>query len=247
MTAAALAGSLIVPTPGVRAARLHLTVDPAEHRRRAQAGCGPITSLGTLAQLMDLPAGFPVALASLPERDRKAIRRLLRGAVTIADGHVTQHAVRPATVHLATVHGTVTRANLGRAGSFAPFCARAIITPARPRRSETLIEADFWGITPAAPPVPVPGSGCTSLRTPARSGSRTRRRASGRGRAGHERRHGGGRLLRQRGCSRSHSHGWPPRYSQASPSPSRSRPARYPGSPRYSGAAPAARASVQLE
>lgn len=140
-------GPIVIPAPHMPAARLHLTLDPAEHQRRTLAGAGPVLDPGVLDLLLGLPAGIPVALADLTDRERKTARRLPKGAATLAAGEVTRLAVRPCTVHLATVHApTVSKAALTRAERFAPFCARAVLATHRPHTPETLIEADYWGI-----------------------------------------------------------------------------------------------------
>lgn len=147
MGAALGAGTVVVPAPGARGAELHVTVDPAEHQRRQDAGCGPIVHLGALGQLLALPAGIPVNLASLPDRELRALGSIPRGAATVAGGYVTRHAVRPAVVRLAVVRSaTACESALDRAGAFAPFCARTVVVKRRPALPETLIEFDFWGV-----------------------------------------------------------------------------------------------------
>lgn len=128
-----------------RSTQLHIALDPAEHARRTGAGLGGIYSYGQLDLLLGLPVGMPVPVASLDARDRRTLKRLPAGAVTVTSGMVTRHAVRPCKVMLATVRGTVTQATMTRAGRFAPFCSRTIITPTRPR-ADKLFEADFYGI-----------------------------------------------------------------------------------------------------
>lgn len=136
-------GQLAIPVPGTKNTVLHIGVDPVEHQRRQQAGLGAILNWAVLDLLMDLPAGEPVPV-NVIERD--LLRRLPAGAAEVTATHITRLAVRPCRVHRAVVAGTATRRNLDRVGRFAPFCARVLLIPKPPRRSDFLSEADFWGI-----------------------------------------------------------------------------------------------------
>jgi hypothetical protein len=148
---------VMTPTPKghSRRAALFTSLNRTEYQRRSTATgdtCPPpIDNPGHLDLLLSLPEGIPVATSALTARQRALLRTLPPTAanLTRTDGqvtHVTRTAIRPATVHLALVTGPVSETNLGIAGSFAPFCARAILVPKRPRSVETLIEADFWGV-----------------------------------------------------------------------------------------------------
>lgn len=128
-----------------RDVQLHVALDSAEHARRTAVGLGGICSYGQLDLLLGLPVGMPVPVAALDAGDRRTLKRLPAGAVTVTSGMVARHAVRPCRVVLATVRGTVTQATMTQAGRFAPFCPRTIITPTRPR-GNLLFEADFYGI-----------------------------------------------------------------------------------------------------
>jgi hypothetical protein len=142
-------GPATAPSPrGYPAATLHLTIDPAEHARRQQAGLGHISDshCALLDTLMALPPGIPVPIDHLTERQQKDVHRAPAGILDLTLGLVTRHAIRPCRVNLATVHATCTRASIGRASSYAPVSARAIVTPTPPRRAYLLTEADFWGI-----------------------------------------------------------------------------------------------------
>lgn len=142
-------GPIPVPSPrGYRAATLHLTLDPAEHARRQQTGLGHISDshCALLDTLMVLPTGVPFPVDGLTERQQNAVRRAPAGILDLTLGIVTRHAIRPCRVELATVHATCTRDSIGRASYYAPFCARAVVTPHPPRRNYLLSEADYWGI-----------------------------------------------------------------------------------------------------
>ncbi|MCX4598297.1 hypothetical protein OG819_55155 [Streptomyces sp. NBC_01549] len=97
---------------------------------------------------MALPAGIPVPVDGLTERQQNDVRRAPDGILdlTLTLGLVTRHAIRPCRVDLATVHATCTRASIGGASSYAPMCARAVVNPTPPRRDYLLSEANYWGI-----------------------------------------------------------------------------------------------------
>lgn len=142
-------GPVKVPSPrGWPSATLHLTIDPAEHTRRQQAGLGHIrdSHCALLDTLMTLPPGIPVPVDGLTERQQTDVRRAPAGILDLTLGLVTRHAIRPCRVTLATTHGTCTRDRIGRTSSYASVCARAIVTPSPPRRDYLLTEADYWGI-----------------------------------------------------------------------------------------------------
>ncbi|MFC8447630.1 hypothetical protein [Kitasatospora sp. NPDC057223] len=149
--------AVMTPTPKghSRRAALFTVLNRTEYQRRRTVhgdSCPPaIDNPEHLDLLLSVPEGMPVAASALTARQRALLRALppTAASLTRTDGqvtHVTRTAIRPATVHLALVTGPVSGTNLGIAGSFAPFCPRAILAPERPRLAETLIEADFWGI-----------------------------------------------------------------------------------------------------
>lgn len=139
--------TVVLPhAPQVRSASLLVAVDPVEDARRRTAGLGAVTDMVALTLLLALPAGFPVPVASLSVRDRRALRRLPAGAVEVSGGEVVRLAVKPLRAVLATVTGTCSQTALGKASSFAPFCARRVLTRVRPTMPETLIEFDFYGV-----------------------------------------------------------------------------------------------------
>jgi hypothetical protein len=132
--------------PQVRSASLLVAVDPVEDARRRTAGLGAVTDMAALELLLTLPEGFPVPVASLPDRDRRALKRLPAGVVEASGGEVVRLAVKPLRAVLATVRGTCSETALGKASSFAPFCARRVLTRVRPEFPETLIEFGFYGV-----------------------------------------------------------------------------------------------------
>lgn len=138
--------AILSHAPQVRSASLLVSVDPVEDARRREAGLGAVTDMDALTLLLSLPEGFPVPMASLPVRDRRALRRLPTGVVDVCDGDVVRLAVKPLRAILATVSGTCSETALGKASNFAPFCARRVLTRVRPTMPETLIEFDFYGV-----------------------------------------------------------------------------------------------------
>ena len=124
---------------------VHLTyrLDEHEHARR-QAEGNPRVDMGDLNTLMNLPHGMPVPILSLTRDERRlADRGLLDDG---GDGNVIRRIRPPLTVDLAVVKATRWRSGLGRAGSFAPFCARAMWLPKPPSDPFALLEAGWWGI-----------------------------------------------------------------------------------------------------
>jgi hypothetical protein len=123
-----------------------VAVDSVEDARRRAAGLGAVTDWTVLTLLLTLPEGFPVPVASLSDRDRRALRRVPAGVVEVSGGEAVRMAVKPLRAVLATVSGTCSETALGKASSFAPFCARRVLTRVRPTMPETFIEFDFWGV-----------------------------------------------------------------------------------------------------
>jgi hypothetical protein len=139
--------TIVLPhAPQVRSASLLVAVDPVEDARRRAAGLGAVTDMAALTLLLTLPEGFPVPVASLSARDRRTLRRVPAGVVEVSGGEVVRLAVKPLRAVLATVSGTCSETALGKASSFAPFCARRVLTRVRPVMPETLIEFDFYGV-----------------------------------------------------------------------------------------------------
>ncbi|MEU1908409.1 hypothetical protein [Streptomyces hygroscopicus] len=138
---------------GYSGATLHLAIDLAEHQRRQTVGIGPVTGhgFGGLDHLMTLPAGIPVPVDDLTEEQQKYVRRAPAAIVTVKDGQVTRHAIRPCHVVMATVrYNTTYKMALDSASRFAPFCARQVIVKRLPKdafaRINDLAEFDFYGI-----------------------------------------------------------------------------------------------------
>lgn len=136
----------IMPVLGAEALICY-RVDTGEAERRRRAGAETITSADVLELLLDLPLGVPVPVTSLSHREGAALKRAPAGAVCVRDGEVTRHAVAPVAVDLALITGGSWRHGLKIAGRFAPFCARAMVLPRRPRDLAGLcLEAGFYGV-----------------------------------------------------------------------------------------------------
>jgi len=96
---------------------------------------------------MGLPAGLPVAAHEMTERERRLLRRAPRGAVEIDAGQLIRRAVAPVSARFAVVAARMWRDGLGRAGRFAPFCARAMLLPAPPADlDDARVQASFYSI-----------------------------------------------------------------------------------------------------
>jgi hypothetical protein len=122
-------------------------LDDGEHARRQQAGARAISSADVLELLLGLPIATPVPVASLTCRERAALKRASRGAVSVCGGEVTRYAVAPVTVELALVAARTWRDGLEVAGRFAPFCARAMVLRRRPADlAEVQLQAGFYGV-----------------------------------------------------------------------------------------------------
>ncbi|MEV4975567.1 hypothetical protein [Streptomyces scopuliridis] len=141
-----------VPAPrgGYSGATLHLDIDPTEHQRRQNAGIGTVTGhgFGGLDHLMALPAGLPVPVNTLTKAQQEYVRRAPAGILTVEDGQVTRHAIRPCRVTLATVRSkSATKRSLESASRFAPFCARTVVIERHhPHMNYNLLEFGFYGI-----------------------------------------------------------------------------------------------------
>jgi hypothetical protein len=121
--------------------------DDGEHARRRRAGTGAISSADVLELLLGLPIAASVPLASLTCRERAALDRASRSAVSVCGGQVTRHAVAPVTVELALVAASNWRDGLEVAGRFAPFCARAMVLRRRPADlADVQLQAGFYGV-----------------------------------------------------------------------------------------------------
>lgn len=149
MTTATRFTAQVPSFPGYTGATLHLDIDATEHARRQAAGIGPVTGhgFGGLDHLMALPDGIPVPLNTLTPAQRAYVKKAPAAICTIADGHVTRHAVRPCRIDLATVRAKYTGTGvLGSASRFAPFCARAVVIKRLWNRGEDFTPFDFYGI-----------------------------------------------------------------------------------------------------
>jgi hypothetical protein len=154
--AAARAVSPAVASDGVRRALMPFMgaealicfrLNDGEHSRRLGAGAGAISSADVLELLLGLPIAAPVRVASLTGRERAALKRASRGAVSVRGGYVTRYAVAPVTVELAVVAARTWRGGLEVAGRFAPFCARAMVLRHHPADlADVQLEAGFYGV-----------------------------------------------------------------------------------------------------
>lgn len=146
-----MTGLVQVPSfHGYTGATLHLNIDQAEHQRRQNTGTmhGTGHGFGGLDHLMALPAGLPVPLKELTPAQQKYVRSAPTGILTVDDGHVTRHVIRPCRVALATVRSRhATKLSLDSASRFAPFCNRTVIIERHhPRMDGNLFEFSFYGI-----------------------------------------------------------------------------------------------------
>ncbi|GAB3807160.1 hypothetical protein [Micromonospora zhanjiangensis] len=129
---------------GVRA-WLAFRRDRAELARR---GGGPaICGLDQLDALMNLPAGLPVPVASVPAGDRRLLRRLPAGSLDWSGASVTRRVVPPLVPLLAMVRARTWSAGLRAASRFGAYCPRLMMVPALPVDAEhALAQASFYGV-----------------------------------------------------------------------------------------------------
>ncbi|MGW2280219.1 hypothetical protein [Streptomyces sp. NPDC001770] len=143
--------SALLPALGTEALFFY-RLDAAEDSRRREASAARLDKLPPLETLLTLPVGLPVPLASLDQREHRAVRALPKGSADRNRSTVMRRAVRPMQVDLAVVRASGWRQGLEGAGRFAPFCRRAMLLDRRPTRpQESLAEADFYGIGVFAP------------------------------------------------------------------------------------------------
>jgi hypothetical protein len=138
----------LLPVMGAEALICYRLED-REHARRLRAGAGAILSGDVLELLLGLPIAASVPVDSLTCRERTALDRASRSAVSVRGGRVTRHAVAPVAVELALVAAGNWRYGLEAAGRFAPFCARAMVLRRRPaahRVVEVQLQAGFYGV-----------------------------------------------------------------------------------------------------
>jgi hypothetical protein len=121
--------------------------DPAEIARRRRIGLGALPQMDLLDTLMGLPAGLPVSVHALTERERRLFRRAPAGVVDVADGLYTRRAVPPVTAQFVVVAASNWKNGLRSAGKFAPFCSRAVLLRSVPEDlDDARIQASFFGI-----------------------------------------------------------------------------------------------------
>jgi hypothetical protein len=119
----------------------------AEIVRRQVSRLGSLTELDVLDGLLGLPVGLPVALCELTGTERAFVERVPAGAVELHGGRVVRRAVAPVSVQFAVVAAQNWRVGLKRAGQFAPFCARAMLLPARPGDwTDAQAQASYYGV-----------------------------------------------------------------------------------------------------
>ena len=122
-----------------------VSFDEAEVSRRVGLGCVPVTSLGALDALLNLPLRHPVRIEDLSAREERTLRALPSGCVEFGSGHVTRHLQPPLTV-VATIV-TASRWLMGRrrVAAFFPFAQQIVVLPHAPSASVAL-EAEFLGV-----------------------------------------------------------------------------------------------------
>jgi hypothetical protein len=121
--------------------------NPAEVARRDVVGLSSITQRDVLDALMGLPAGLPVSVDELSERELRLLRRAPDGAVDRDAGRIVRRAVPPMSPRFAVVAARTWREGLAKAGRFAPFCARAMLLSAVPTDlDDARVQASFYGI-----------------------------------------------------------------------------------------------------
>lgn len=125
-----------------------VTVDVAEHARRAAMGLGAVPDYSTLYALMCLPIDAAVPVADLGGVVRRLLSEAPPGCVEWLGGatRVRRCYVPAATVGLVVVRGATWRPALRRAAAFEPFAARVVLLPRPPRRvADIAWEADVDG------------------------------------------------------------------------------------------------------
>ncbi|MBB5913928.1 hypothetical protein BJY24_002795 [Nocardia transvalensis] len=118
-----------------------------EVARRRAVGLEAITQMDLLDALMGLPAGLPVSVGDLTDRERRLLRRAPVGAVDIANGRCTRRAVAPVSAQFVVVASRTWKEGLRSAGQFAPFCSRAMLLRSIPDDlDDARVQASFFGI-----------------------------------------------------------------------------------------------------
>jgi len=154
-------GSLMVPRGAVAAAAVPgaarasgvradavVTVNTAEHARRAEPGLAAVPDLSVLHALMCLPMHAAVPVADLGDVVRRLLGKAPSGCVDWLDDRtrVRRCFVPAASVSLVVVRGATWRPALRRAAAFEPFAARVVLLTRPPRRiADIAWEADVDG------------------------------------------------------------------------------------------------------
>ncbi|MEV6427227.1 hypothetical protein [Nocardia sp. NPDC051463] len=118
-----------------------------EVARRAALGLGAVTQMDLLDALMGLPAGLPVPVGDLTDRERRIIRRAPAGVVDVSAGQCTRRVVAPVSAQFVVVASRSWKEGLRSAGQFAPFCSRAMLLRSVPEDlDDARVQASFFGI-----------------------------------------------------------------------------------------------------
>lgn len=121
--------------------------DREEIARRRSAGLGSITRMDVLDVLTGLPAGMPVAVDGLTDRERRRLRQAPDGLVEMGPTVCTRLAVPPVSAQFVVVASRTWREGLRTAGQFAPYCARAMLLRSVPDDlDDARMQAAYFGI-----------------------------------------------------------------------------------------------------
>jgi len=124
-----------------------IDLDPAEHRRRQQAGLGALTDLTLLKVCMGLPLHAAVRLIDLPQLDQALISRAPAGVFEMHRGLVSRRITSVVAVPAVTLTGNDWVSLLGRAAAFSGVSQRIVVMAAAPAKlSERLWEAQLEGV-----------------------------------------------------------------------------------------------------
>jgi hypothetical protein len=136
----------VVTTFGVQAVVAYRR-DARECRRRRVAATPPLLRPDVLDLLMSLPLGEAVAVSSLSDAERRALKHVPPGVLSRSGARITRRAAQPLQVDLAVVPGRGWQSAMEKAERFTPFCARAVLVdrPLR-RRQDAVMQAAYYGI-----------------------------------------------------------------------------------------------------
>lgn len=121
--------------------------DEHEWTRRERHGVGAVEDLGTLALLMDLPAGLPVPSGELHPADQRLLRRLPAGVLRHDTGMVVRDLISVLTPLMAIVPARTWDDGADTASRFAVYCARLVLLPEPPADPLLVLsDASLYGI-----------------------------------------------------------------------------------------------------